>query len=107
MVVAGQGWKDDEIQALGGDGDGPREFAALLKREPYNRYDPNAILVLVAGVKVGYVPRERAKRWAAGLDRHGDEAVCGLLATRRPTRSRAWRVVLLVSYRKLTALTMD
>jgi len=39
--------------------EGEHMVAATLQREPSNKYDPNAIAVLVGGKRVGYVPREQ------------------------------------------------
>jgi hypothetical protein len=104
VMIAGQGYQFDVVQRLGGNGDLPKYFVALLKREPTNPHDPNAILVLVDGKKIGYVPRERAARWADGIDRVGGEITCRLQAFRRPTRSRYWRFTLLASRRALEDL---
>lgn len=38
-----------------------------LEREPNNPYDPNAIKVMVNGDKLGYLPKEEAKKIASKL----------------------------------------
>lgn len=53
------------------------EHQATLILEPSNAYDPNAVMVMIDGRRVGYLAREQAKRVggymrAAGLDR----AIC-------------------------------
>lgn len=58
--------------------------------------------MLVEGVKVGYVGRGRAARWAAGLDRVGGVATCRLQAFRGATRS--WKFTLLADPRALDDL---
>jgi hypothetical protein len=102
MRVAGQEHCREATQRLAGSGLEPRCFTALLQREPANPHDANAILVLVDGVKVGYVGRGRATRWAAGLDRVGGAATCRLQAFRGSTRS--WKITLLADPRALDAL---
>jgi len=47
---------------------------ALLQREPNNRYDRNAVRVLIHGRHVGYISREDAEDiqgWIRGLERAG------------------------------------
>ena len=41
----------------------------LLKREPHNRHDPNAIAVWFMNDKLGYVPRRENRRLAVMMDR--------------------------------------
>ena len=102
MRVAGQEYYREATQRLAGAGVEPRYFTATLRREPTNPHDANAILVLVESVKVGYVGRGRAARWAAGLDRIGGVATCRLQAFRGSTRS--WKLTLLADPRALDAL---
>ncbi len=80
----------------------PRYFTALLQREPTNPHDANAIVVLVDGIKVGYVGRGRAARWATGVDRVGGAVTCRLQTFRGATRT--WKVTLLADPRALDAL---
>jgi predicted RNA-binding Zn-ribbon protein involved in translation (DUF1610 family) len=42
---------------------------AELRREPANRHDPNAVMVIVNGVHVGYIERFEAEVWQALLQR--------------------------------------
>ena len=42
-------------------------FGILLRPEPSNRYDRNAVAVLVDGGVVGYLPRELAARWQPAI----------------------------------------
>jgi hypothetical protein len=63
---------------------GEREVAASLQREPGNRYDPNAVKVIIEGKLVGYLPREDAAAYQAPLqliERWGRVATC---------RARLW-----------------
>lgn len=46
---------------------GEREVVAQLRREPSNRYDRNAVQVLIDGCLVGYLPREDAPSYHAEL----------------------------------------
>lgn len=48
-----------------------RPQLAQLVREPRNKYDRNAVAVLLGGQTVGYLPREVAPRWHAVLDQLG------------------------------------
>ncbi|HXH05820.1 MAG TPA: HIRAN domain-containing protein [Vicinamibacterales bacterium] len=45
----------------------PEEFTATLVPEPDNRYNPRAVAVRAAGVKIGYVAPEVAIEWSAAL----------------------------------------
>jgi len=42
-----------------------QECAALLRLEPANKYDPNAVEVLIAGMRVGYIPAVQAPEMCA------------------------------------------
>lgn len=53
-------------KAAGGLGE--RETIAELKREPQNKYDKNAVVVLIAKAVVGYIPREDAPRYHKLID---------------------------------------
>lgn len=53
-------------KAAGGPGE--RETIAELKREPQNKYDKNAVVVLIAKAVVGYIPREDAPRYHKLID---------------------------------------
>ena len=41
------------------------ECAALLRLEPANKYDPNAVEVLIDGLRVGYIPAVQAPEMCA------------------------------------------
>lgn len=51
------------VQELG------RDVHAILVPEPQNQYDPNAVAVLVGGLKVGYLSREDAALYQPGIVR--------------------------------------
>ncbi|HYO65152.1 MAG TPA: HIRAN domain-containing protein [Archangium sp.] len=54
------------------------EFDAVIEVEPTNAYDPNAIVVKIAGHKVGYLPREQAARISGQMREEGlSAATCG------------------------------
>ena len=59
---------DSERETLGG-----RVY--VLRREPKNKHDPNAIAVLSEGRKVGYVSASRAAMMAPLLDRIGSDVL--------------------------------
>jgi hypothetical protein len=77
MEVVGESTYQDALVAICGkhsrtgyDG----EHQATLVLEPSNAYDPNAVMVMIGGLRVGYLAREQAIRVggfirAAGLDR--------------------------------------
>lgn len=43
------------------------EVVASLSREPANAHDPNAVMVSIRGMKVGYLPRDQAQRVSAQM----------------------------------------
>ncbi len=47
---------------------GELDTSALLRREPVNRHDPNAVEVVIEGSRVGYLSRDNARRYARRLD---------------------------------------
>jgi hypothetical protein len=55
-VVGESNYKREISKAVGGR-DGEHQLRALLQREPTNKFDPNAIRVVINGATVGYVPR--------------------------------------------------
>ena len=76
-VVGEQSYQDNILAASRGrDQDGPfkKQHVALLRLEPDNRYDRNAVCVWIEGRRVGYLSREDAVRygpvfrWAAVRD---------------------------------------
>ena len=46
---------------------------AVLRRDPYNAYDENAIKVLAGGRLIGFISRDEAETLAPAMD-HGDKA---------------------------------
>lgn len=44
------------------------ELTGVLRREPDNRFDPNAVAVDVEGRPVGYIPKALAAKLAARID---------------------------------------
>lgn len=63
VVVAGTSFCQQALESLTTtarrDEDG-WHVSAVIAREPDNKFDPNAVVVLVSGVKVGYIPKELA-----------------------------------------------
>lgn len=45
--------------------------ALTLRREPTNRFDPNAVQVCLDGKPIGYIPKSKNKELAARLDAGG------------------------------------
>lgn len=80
MEVVGESNYQDALIAicgkhtrLGYDG----EHEAMLVLEPSNAYDPNAVMVTIEGRRVGYLPREQAKRVGSAMRSAGIErAIC-------------------------------
>jgi hypothetical protein len=65
----------------------------LLRREPGNPFDPNAIeIVTEGGVKLGYVPRIAARDLAPRLD--GGEGIAAEITSFLPVPGRGERFVL-------------
>jgi hypothetical protein len=54
----------------------PSGFTATLQPEPDNRYFPNAIAVMAAGAKVGYLAPEIARRYYAPIAAAGAPVTC-------------------------------
>jgi hypothetical protein len=46
-----------------------KPFVAVLRREPENQYDRNAIAVFISDNKVGYIAKEIASQLAPALDK--------------------------------------
>ena len=79
LMVVGEGSYQDSIERVSGgkteDGPANAEHTAILKREPSNPYDRNAISVSIEGETVGYLSRENALlyreviEWADAHDR--------------------------------------
>jgi hypothetical protein len=89
MEAVGESNYQSALQAICGphtrDGH-DAEFEAIIEREPSNAYDSNAVMVLIKGKKVGYLPREQAERVA------GQMASKDIMAARCRARIRGgWR----------------
>lgn len=78
LLVRGTGYFGQEVvgesnygrqlaQLAGRSQSGEREVTATLRREPSNRYDNNAVQVLIDDLLVGYLPREVAAAYQAPL----------------------------------------
>lgn len=80
MEVVGESNYQDALIAICGkhtragyDG----EHQATLALEPSNAFDPNAVMVMIDGRRVGYLIREQAKRVGAFMRAAGlDQATC-------------------------------
>ncbi|HVK20736.1 MAG TPA: HIRAN domain-containing protein [Actinokineospora sp.] len=82
LEVVGESDYQVELRAICGASAGDRvrhQVVAVLVPEPENVHDSNAIAVHVDGRRVGYLPREVAARYLAGL--HRLMAECGGLVT--------------------------
>ncbi|GLY49703.1 HIRAN domain-containing protein [Lentzea sp. NBRC 102530] len=83
--VVGESHYFEELRGLAGKGStGEKEMTARLRREPSNRHDRNAVLVLIDENPVGYLPREVAAEYApvlTMLERSGKVGEC---------RARLW-----------------
>ena len=67
LEVKGESFYQDEIRhVVRSQG---REIAAILVPEPHNQYDPNAVAVWVAGLKVGHLSREDAAVYQQAIAR--------------------------------------
>lgn len=80
MEVVGESNYQDALIAICGkhtrtgyDG----EHQATLALEPSNAYDPNAVMVMIDGHRVGYLAREQAKRVGGFMRDAGlDQVIC-------------------------------
>ncbi len=87
--VAGESHYQEALRALtGNDGSEPvrQEVEAVLTPEPENRYDPNAVKILIAGRHVGYLPREDAAAYRPMLERlteRGRRGACEAMVSAR------------------------
>jgi hypothetical protein len=71
VVVAGTSYCQKELEAATNDvvrTDDGWPVTAVIRREPDNRFDSNAVMVTVLGRKVGYVPKEFAPTVGEALD---------------------------------------
>ena len=71
------------------------EVAAVLRRDPANEHDPNAVEVLIGGRLVGYVPRASAEDWSYFLMRLEREGLSARATARVWVGESAWFVTLL------------
>lgn len=71
------------------------EVAALLRRDPANEHDPNAVEVLIGSQLVGYVPRGSAEDWSHFLTRLEREGLSARATARVWVGENAWFVTLL------------
>ena len=67
QVVGESHYQSDLAKIAGGitDEGVHQECAAVLRLEPTNKYDPNAVEVLIAGLRVGYIPAVQAPEMCA------------------------------------------
>jgi hypothetical protein len=88
-VVGEASYQDNLWRIVGGhrspEGRVREDVFAVLAAEPDNPYDPNAVAVWIQGLKVGYLSRENAQRYRAGLlaleQQHGKPiALAGVIA---------------------------
>lgn len=60
--IVGESFHTDNLQVLKRKYGG-REFQIVLRPEPANPYDSNAVVVLVDGLVVGHLARDMAREW--------------------------------------------
>lgn len=86
QTVVGESYRQDALEAVAGgrDDDGVlvRCVTAQLLAEPTNQHDRDAIMVLVGGHHVGYIPKDETSTWHPTLE---EFASLG-----RPVTTRAW-----------------
>ena len=73
QVVGESHYQSDLAKIAGGTTDEGvhHECAAVLRLEPANKYDPNAVEVLIDGLRVGYIPAVQAPEMCALFDSVG------------------------------------
>ncbi|MGE5594430.1 MAG: HIRAN domain-containing protein [Hyphomicrobiales bacterium] len=73
QVVGALRYQDDLTEIAGGKQPESQYITtnAEIRREPTNRYDRNAVQVLIATRVVGYLPKEEAARYSPALLRAG------------------------------------
>lgn len=52
----------------------------VLRRDPQNRFDRNAVMIMVGVLHVGFVPKAMAARLAPSMDAHGRAEIVGTFA---------------------------
>ena len=70
--------------------EGRLETRAIIQRQPDNEYDPNAVVVLLEGQRVGYIERGTAaayQRALVELERRGFAPECEAVIAWRPDTS--------------------
>jgi hypothetical protein len=81
--VVGESHYEKALRKLAGHGTGERDIIATLQPDPGNRYDPNAVKVLIDGEQVGFLPKEDAPDYGPLLSevarRGGTAAAAGRL----------------------------
>lgn len=70
------------------------EVPAILRRDPANAFDPNAVEVLIGGQLVGYVPRGSAEAWSGFLSRLEREGLAARATARVWVGENAWFVTI-------------
>lgn len=65
-----------------GDKSGEINTLATLRREPNNKFDKNAIAVLIQGKTFGYIPREDNKDWQPVISRIESQGKSALVSAR-------------------------
>lgn len=70
--------RQDILAALYKDQESGPVLAGQLRREPDNRFDPNAIAVDVGGHQVGYVPKALADKLSIHMDAGEEIRVTGV-----------------------------
>ncbi len=88
--VVGESFYQDDLDAICGgkceDGH-EKECTAILRPEPQNKFDKNAVAVLVQGRKVAHLSRDDAKEFHADMRRLG---AAGLDATCKARINGGW-----------------
>lgn len=72
-----------------------RAVRAVLRRDPTNEFDQNAVEVRIDGALVGYVPRGSARAWSGWLQRLEQEGLAARASARVWVGDDAWFVTVL------------
>lgn len=67
LEVVGESHYQDSLKAVAGRGEVRKHVRAVLRLEPANKFDRNAVRVEIDGMLVGYLPREAAKQFTHGV----------------------------------------
>lgn len=84
LWVTGRQYYQEQFAQLTPD----RTQSARFVREPDNQYDANAVMVIVADKKIGYLPRDKAARLAAIIDPKGVTELTGTVELFMPDQQR-------------------